>query len=127
MPAGELQYSSHWSNTRAGSVRTLAAMYGCALTSRQNRTNSVVPKAFGSYLAGPAFTSLNPGSPAQKLVRVGRWSRGPTPSRQSYESAKHPPGQRITLGLMSFRASTSAFRTPPILGTFEFSPTHTPS
>jgi hypothetical protein len=30
--------------------------------------------------------------PAQKLTRVGRLSRAPTPSRQSYWSAKQPPG-----------------------------------
>jgi hypothetical protein len=28
------------------------------------------------------------------LTIVGRWSRGPTPSRQWYSSAKQPPGQR---------------------------------
>src|ERR1019366_8540143 len=68
-------------------------------------------------------------SPAsiQKLVRLGRLSRGPVPSRQSYWSAKQPPGQRIMPGLTRLRASTNCLRSPPTLGMREFSPTQMPS
>src|SRR5271157_5155638 len=80
IPAGELQYSTHWTNCCAGRLRTLAARYGSAPTSLQNCTNSLVPNWLGSYFwsAGCLGSSL-----AQKLVRRGRLSRGPMPSRQS--------------------------------------------
>src|SRR5213593_4759325 len=56
-----------------------------------------------------------------------RRPRGPIPSRQSYESAKQPPGHRTTAGWIARSASTSARRIPPRFGTRDRSPTQTPS
>ena len=51
-------------------------------TSRQKRMNSAVPKVLGSYFWGPLGALQSDGTLHQKLVRAGRLSRGPTPSRQ---------------------------------------------
>src|ERR1700761_718183 len=47
LPAGELQYSTHWSKAYAFRLRTLAARYGSAPDSLQKRTNSSVPNWLG--------------------------------------------------------------------------------
>ena len=79
-PAGALQYSTHWWKSSGVALRTLAARYGSEPTSRQNLTNSSVPKWLGSYFAGPSGAFCRNGVLIQKLGRRGRCSRGPTPS-----------------------------------------------
>ncbi len=63
----------------------------------------------------------------QKPARAGRFAAAPRPSRQSYESAKQPPGQRSSGASTAFIVSMKAWRMPRVFGIFESGPTHTPS
>ena len=87
----QVMYSSHWAVSSASSSRHCRR--------RRHRADQFdeVQELMGTERVGS-------GTPPQlTLMRSGRRSRGPMPSRQLYRSAKQPPGQR-TIGTLIFRA-----------------------
>ena len=71
VPPSRLQYSTRSAASRGPRVPRLTAIIGSVPISRHQRTNSSTPKVFGSML----FHA--------KSGLEGRFSGGPTPSRQS--------------------------------------------
>src|SRR2546425_11193312 len=57
-PAGELQYSNHSENERAGRARKVTARKGCAATRGQNRINSIGQTRLGTDLGGTSPSAL---------------------------------------------------------------------
>src|SRR6186713_1569963 len=78
----KFMYSTHLAISSTVPLPTLADTYGSQCRSSQSSRNSCVPKLLSS-VTPPQFV----------LTILGRWLRGPIPSRQWYSSAKQPPGQ----------------------------------